>query len=98
MKNIPTATAANPRALVINPNAFLVWVGDYVTCHVSGRKVRVAKKDAHGVVWERLEATHPALKRNGGPLEDDHLRYFGCHYVEFEPAFITPERYAALFA
>jgi hypothetical protein len=87
--NSPTS----PEVLVANPNAFMVRVGATVTCRYSGRKVVVAKRGAHGEVWDRMEPNHPAITS----FPADHLRYFGTSYLEFEPAFISQAELDALF-
>lgn len=85
--------SALPKPLVQNPDACNVSVGDTVTCWYSKRQIVVAAKDDHGSVWEKMEENHPALLRNGGSLPNDHLRYIGIDYDEFEPVFITQERF-----
>lgn len=85
-------------ALYPNAKAFRVQVGQTVHCRYSGRAIIVAKRDLHGAVWEQMEATHPSLQRNGGCLPDDHLRYIGIQYREFEPAFIRQEPTPPVFS
>jgi hypothetical protein len=81
----------NNQILVPNPNAYLVRVGQKVTCRYSDRPIIVAKRDDHGNVWEQVAPNHPAYN---GP---ETLRYIGLNYREFEPAFITREKLAELF-
>lgn len=72
---------SNSKALVPNPNAFKVEVGQTVHCNVSGRPIVVASVYYSGNIYEAIEPTHPAYQRL-------KLRWIGTAYREFEPMFI----------
>lgn len=83
------STVTNPERLVTNPNYAAVRVGDTVTCRYSGRKMKVARKDKTGAIWERIEAGHPVLNS----LDEVKFRYAGTNYTEFEPMSINEGRF-----
>ena len=86
----------DPEDMVPNPNAGFVRVGSYVTQCITRRRIFVAKRNACGFVWEPVEPNQSGLMNSVERLADENLRHIGTAYEEYEPPYISREKFNQL--